>query len=525
MTTTSDADVERRLHPWSWLFVLVQQLRSFALPLLVLFFNPKEGNSWDLYGLIGVGVLALWSIALYFTYRFRVTPDGLEIRSGLLQRSLRNIPWQRVHNVALHQSILHRLFRVAEVRLESAGGMRPEAEMRVLSLADARALETLIRGRGERTGVAAGAGDATLADAEPETRVLLELPPSEVVRLGLISNRGMLLVAAAIGVVAQTSPKAMSRMIEGPIGYLIGWGRELHLGIVGWALGVLVLLVVFAIALRVLSVAQALLQFHGFVLGESGRRLSVRRGLLTRVRANMPRRRIQAWSLHEGLFHRWFGRRSLRVDSASIDNANGQRSLRDLAPVATPATIDALVQHLLPAVQWPPQAWRPLHPKAWRRQLTVPALVLLAATGALVFREGPWALAMLAGLPLLVLRARIWARHAGYSVDGGLVVVREGWLEKHWRFAETRKLHSLRLSRSPFDRRHGMASLLLDTAGASPFDPPLRIRYLPEAEARALHDRLAAAMERRDPADRGGASAPRDGLTPARNPASAAPAA
>jgi putative membrane protein len=490
-TTISEAAGERRLHPLSWLFVLLQQLKSFAIPILVLLFGAG-GNTWELWGLVGAGVLVVVSLAQYFTYRFRVGADGLEIRSGLLQRSLRHIPWQRVHNVALHQSLLHRVFRVAEVRLESAGGVRPEAEMRVLSLDDARALEALIRGHG-REGAAAGAEAG--AAAEPPSRILLDLPPSEVVRLGLVSNRGMLLVVAGIGVLAQSSPGVIDDAVEGSAGVLIGWGKELHLGALGWLLGALVLGAMAVVALRVLSVVYALLQFHGFELSESGRRLSVRRGLLTRLRANMPRRRIQAWSLHEGLVHRWFGRRSLRVDSASIDNANGQRSLRDLAPVATPARIDALVNHLLPGSQWPPDEWRPLHPAAWRRQFALPATALLAATAVLVFREGPWGLALLAGLPVLVARARIWARHAAYSIGSGLVAVREGWLDKHWRFAETRKLHSLQLVRSPFDRRHGMATLLLDTAGASPFEPPLRIRYLPEAEARALHDRLAAAMD------------------------------
>ena len=75
--------------------------------------------------------------------------------------------------------------------------------------------------------------------------------------------------------------------------------------------------------------------------------------------------------------------------------------------------------------------------------------------------------------------------------------MREGWLDKRWRFAEVRKLQSLSLSQSPFDRRHGMASVHMDTAGANPFEPPLRIRYLPEDEARALRDRLAAAMDAR----------------------------
>jgi putative membrane protein len=69
------------------------------------------------------------------------------VRSGVFQRSLRHIPFARIQNVSLHQNLLHRLFRVAEVRLESAGSAKPEAQMRVLRLADAHALEEQVRGR------------------------------------------------------------------------------------------------------------------------------------------------------------------------------------------------------------------------------------------------------------------------------------------------------------------------------------------------------------------------------------------
>lgn len=506
MTTPSDTLVEgapeRRLHPLSWLFVLILQLKSFALPLLVLLFTGR-GNSWELWGLVGAGALVLLSLAQYFTYRFRVEADGIAIRSGFFQKSLRNIPFQRIHNVALHQTLLHRVFGVAEVRLESAGGMRPEAEMRVLSLADAHALEELVRSHGKATGPA---GETAPAE---EGRELLSLPTSEVVRLGLISNRGMLLVAAGVGLLAQTGSDVMKTAMDGTGKLLLGWSKELHLGVVGSVVGVVGLLMLVLIAMRVLSVIWALLQYHGFTLTESGRRLSAQRGLLTRVRASMPRARIQAWSLRESLTHRWLGRRSLRVDTASIEAVNDQRSVRDLAPVATPAAMDALIRHLLPRAHWPLQDWHPLHPSAWRRLFAIPATVVVIAAGVLTWKQGLWGLAALALLPLLYLRARIWARHAGYSEEGGLIAVREGWLDKHWRFAEVRKLQSLTLSQSPFDRRHGMATLLMDSAGASPFDPPLRIRYLPMAEARALHDRLAAAMD----------AAP----IPARTAASAAP--
>ena len=492
MTTASEpiapGSDQRRLHPLSWLFVLIQQLKSFALPLLVLLFGGR-GNSWELWGLAGGGVLVVVAVLQYFFYRFRIEADGIVIRSGVFQKSLRHVPWQRVHNVALHQTVLHRLFNVAEVRLESAGGMKAEAEMRVLSLADAQALEELVRGQ-DHAATRTPAGEAT-----PDSRVLLAMDTAEVVRLGLVSNRGLIAVAAAFGILAQAD--VLDDWI-GPVAKgAVDWGRELQLDWLGWLVGVASVLLFAVVALRALSVALALLQFHGFTLTEQGRRLSAQRGLLTRLRANMPRSRIQAWSLHEGLVHRWFKRRSLRVDSASIEAANDQRSLRDLAPLATPEACDELVRHLLPGGHWPMREWRPLHPRAWRRQFGLPALATLLLAGLLTWLNGTVGLATLALLPVLALRAVVWARHAGYSEEGGLIAVREGWLDKHWRFVEVRRIQSLVLAQSPLDRRHGMATLLMDTVGASPFDPPVRVRYLPLAEAEALRARLAAAMDAR----------------------------
>ncbi len=79
---------EHRLHPLSWLFVLVAQLKQFILPLLVLLFAGR-GNRHDMWGLIAVVVLVAVSLAEYFTYRYRLHRDGIVIRSGWLHRSVR----------------------------------------------------------------------------------------------------------------------------------------------------------------------------------------------------------------------------------------------------------------------------------------------------------------------------------------------------------------------------------------------------------------------------------------------------
>jgi len=146
---------EQRLHPWSWLFVLLQQLKQFLLPLIVLVvFGGRDGER-DVYEnvatLVVMAILVGVSLVRYLTYRYRIGADGLSIRSGLLSRNRREIPFARIHNVVVHQSLLHRIFGVAELRLESAGGVRPEAQMRVLRLDQALALEQLVRHRGQAT--------------------------------------------------------------------------------------------------------------------------------------------------------------------------------------------------------------------------------------------------------------------------------------------------------------------------------------------------------------------------------------
>ena len=481
---------ERRLHPWSWLFVLLQQLRQFVVPLVAAFFFG--GNRNELWPLIGVAVLAVTSLLQYFTYRYRVGDGILSIRSGWLHRSRREIPFARIHNVAVQQTLLHRLFDVAELRLESAGGQKPEAQMRVLRLDDALALERLIRHRG----AAATPGPA---DVAVDDRVLLALPTAEVLRLGLVSNRGLLLLGGAAAAVSQVRPRLLPNLFESWGETLFGWAGSHHFGWAQYALAAASLALAFVVLLRALSIASALLQYHGFRLSEHGRRLTVERGLLARLRTSASRRRLQAWTLHEGVLHRLFRRRSLHVDSAAgAQGEHAQRTLRELAPIATPQSCDALIEHLLPRdAGWHALHWQPLDVCAWWR-LWLPGLVVPAALAvALVWRFGAWGLLVLAWLPWSAFAAHRHLRHAGYALGPALVAVREGWWSRHWRFAEIDKLQALRLSRSPLDRRCGTATLWLDTAGAGPLSPPLRIRFLPEAAAQALYAQLAHALARR----------------------------
>lgn len=478
---------ERRLHPMSWLFVLVQQLKQFVLPLVALLVFGR-GDRNELWPLIGVAVLVVLSLWQYFTYRYGVAGDRLVVRSGLFERSLRVIPFARIHNVALQQSALHRVFGVAEVRLESAGGSKPEAQMRVLKLEDALALEALVRHRG---------ATATESANEPESTTLLALPFGEIVRLGLVSNRGLVVVAAAFAAIVQISQRAVMDTFRSVGKWLFGFAGEHHFGLMQYVVSALALVLFAILVLRGFSILLALLQYHGFRLSEIGRRLTVERGLLARWRTSASRRRIQAWTLHEGTLHRLLKRRSLDVDTAVTEEHQQQRALRELAPIATPAACDALIEHLLPRAGWTQLEWRALPASNWWRLVLPTIPVVIAITIAASWRFGAWGLLALAWLPWAAFAAHRRAGRMAYAANAEIVAVREGWWTRHWRFAELDKLQALQLTRSPLDRRCGTATLHLDTSGAGALSPPLRVRFLPHEDALALYASLSRTLARR----------------------------
>lgn len=488
----SEDERQRRLHPLSWLFVLILQLRQFAFPLIILLFTGR-GERYELWPLIGVAALAIYSIFQYFTYRYRVLDDELVVRSGVFQKSVRHISFSRIQNVSITQNVLHRLFKVAEVRLEAAGGAKPEAEMRVLSIDDAHELEATIRSHASTSDVSASS-ETPLADVD----ALHELSVTDVVKLGLINNRGMIVIGAAIGVSFQTASEAMGKLMKSGFNWLFGWSDTLHLGAVSTALGIVFLVVFFLVLVRIFSVVLALLQYYGFILSQLGSRLTVQRGLLSRLRSSLPLRRIQAYGLSEGWLHRRFGKRSLKVDSASgtAMNEENKSPLRDLVPLAGPEEMDKLIARFLASEQWPIHHWQDLHRDAWKREFMLPALFFFVAGVAAAIFYDVALLAVLLIIPVLFLRAKVWSAHAAYAQTEDLIAVREGWLSREWRFAEISKLQGMSLREGILDRQFGMASVYLDTAGANAMTSAFRIPYMPREMADKLMLQLSAKISR-----------------------------
>lgn len=479
-----------RLHPFSWLFVLLTNLRQVALPLVALVVFG-QGQGWELWGAFGAGALALYSVIYSFGFRYELGAQELIVREGIFARTERHVPYARIQNVVQKRNPLHRMFGVCELVLESAGSGKPEARMSVITVAEAERIERVLRGH--------GAAD----DAAPEAVAappLLALDAPELVRLGLVTNRGVVVIGAAFALAAQFEPweSGSTRAYFRALRDLMSAWTDAFVGPSSMIASGLAFVLVFLVVLKLLSIAMAFIAFHGFTLSRHGERIATVGGLLTRHTATARRDKIQRLVYGESWLARKIERRSLACDVAAgraAANEGESTRLKWLAPIARPAQIRDIVAEVAPGLDLDGLEWRPLHPRAWRRMFR-PALAfwsLLAIGPTVAF--GPVVLPAWAALVVYAwFEARGSARFAGYAVAGDVFAYRAGWLTRQWAITRITKGQTVRLARSPFDRRAGMGSVALDTAGAPAVGFQLRVPYLAEAEARALAATLRAAM-------------------------------
>lgn len=482
---------ERRLHPFSWLFVLITKLRPMLFPILVLLFLGR-GERWELFGALGAVALSVYSLVYSFSFRYRIGRDALLVREGIFSRTERHVPFSRIQNIVQHRNLLHRLFAVTELRLESAGGNKPEAVMSVISAAEAKLIEQTLRG---------GSNDSEQSSAIEEIGTALHHAKlGEILRFGLSSNRGAIVVGAGFAAASQMqfweAPqfKQLGQTLFGSLLSAVG-------GFGGWlstALAIALGLLAMAIVLKLLSILMCLLSHYDFRLVREDERIGTVAGLLTRSHASANLSKLQRIIISQPWLARRMGRQGLTCEIASGQQAelnDSNHRLSYLVPMGTEAEVASVLAQVAPGLHPDRLTWQPLHPRAWRRRL-LPSVLLLSVLLPLgLFFLGAWVwAAWLALVCLSVVEARRWAEFAGYAFDGELFAFRAGWLSRSWTVARVEKGQSLILKQSPFDRRHAMASVRMDTAGASSSSFALKVPYLSYDEALRLFNLSSRAV-------------------------------
>ncbi|WP_394742695.1 PH domain-containing protein [Natronococcus roseus] len=540
-----------RLHPFS---AVVYALRYGLLWLWVPFFlvTALAGTvaavsiAW-LPVVTALGFLfgAAYGIVYYYRFEYGITPDTFDVASGVVARRSREIPYRRIQNVDVRQGVLQRVLGLAVVTVETAGGGNSEAALQLVSKSEADRLQHQIRRR--TAGVDADDHDRSASEASedsrpvgdepldeqpprvdgaadappaPETRPRREPTEPSRKRLFALGSRELLLYSlttlrpaalAAVGFLFFFATDTILDFLV-TLSQPFGGPQDLQTGDTQ-SYGVLtaVSMVNGIVITYLVSVAYTFATYYDFRLGRVDEDFVYERGLLQRYSGSIPAEKVQSVTITDNPLQRLIDYAGLWVETAGYgpDSSGGSQSA---VPMARAAHVHRFAENLThvetPAFASPP-------PIARRRYLVRYSLI-----GAVVV-AGALALAQVTPLERWYLAAVVFAAvppaahlryvHLGYYVGEDHLVIRRGFWRRRTTVIPYFRIQTVSTRRSIFQRRLGIASLVVDTASSRTlfWDTPT-IYDVDLEDARGVHrtgrKRLQSALRERARADDAGFS-------------------
>jgi putative membrane protein len=377
--------------------------------------------------------LASWLRTTYW-----VETDELRVDTGLVSRQSRRIRVDRIQGIDIVQPFVARLFGLAELRMDVAGGGDREGALAFLPLREAEQLREVLLARRDALRHGLGGDPRSTpgpdADVRPEAGevVVARLDPTMLVVSLLLAPESVLLVVLGAALVVTFST----------------------FGQMGGVAGVLPVVLGFAVAqFRKLSA------YYGFTVtaprgGGAPERLQVRRGLFELNAQTVTLSRVQGVVVTEPLLWRRLGWARLDVSVAGHvhSDSDSRPSASTMMPVAPRDQVLALARTLLADSGFPDLEAVTLLQPPRRARWVAPVRRLLLAGG----------------------------------VGEELLVAREGLLRRRTHVVPHARVQSLQLHQGPWQRRLRLADLQVDSP---PGPVAVRLRHRDVGEARRLMER------------------------------------
>ncbi len=401
---------------------------------------------WITAGIV-IPVAAVAGVLSWLRRRWRVEGNDLRLEYGVFTRKSRRVPLARLQAIDVVRPLLARALGLAELRLEVVGHGSTEATLEYLTEEQALQVRAHLLDLAHQRAAAAPAEAAPTTAAAPgppvttppssepaqpgwgrdDQVVLATVPAGRLVTSLLLSTSSTLAVlfVAAVAVAVTLAPTAAGAIAVG----LLPIGATIYY--------------------------KFTVEF-GFTVALSPQGVRIHHGLLDTRHQTVPRGRVQALRIVEPLLWRRHGWVRVEVDVAGYHNSGpGGAQERTgsglLLPVGPRDEAERVIHSVLPGLDL--ERLRPASPP----------------------RRARW-------------RAPLLYHYLGAALDDSFSVTTYGRIRRVTDVVPQDKLQSVRLVQGPWQRKLGLASVHLDTAGRN---VRAAIAHWDHDEAAVLTGRLA----------------------------------
>jgi putative membrane protein len=482
----------QRLAPLALVFLVIDGLQKFIRENLFWFLGAGAGFAFlDWLGprellLVVIAILLsflAWAIIFHRRFRFRLDDDAIRVRRGLFQKRELKVRFARVQNIQLGRPFYFRPFGLVRFSLETPGAAEKEVELPGIPAELAEIMRDRV------TGWQAGEPVEDQSTEEAVDSGGIELYHAGTGRLflhGLSSNQIWVLA----GLVGWMIGNFYDRLEN----YYRDFAIMQWLSDVGGPAWMVIAAMIMAglIILMILSGLFSIVRFHDYRMFDRGDRLVGIGGLLDQREQTVKRDKVTGLTLQQSALGRLLGCWYLIVrQTQSGDQELSNSQTRFLAP-GLRRSDHALTARITP--EWiAPGLLKPisLHFRRvfWLRWLVFFVLVLVVL--AILFDREHWSLqTTAAAMVLWMIGIQLRWRHWGWQADGDRIWVRQGMLGQQFDVFDLTLVQQVRITQSPYQRRHALATLQLTLPQGA-----VTIPFMPLDDAAELANRALFAAE------------------------------
>lgn len=476
---------------------VILSLPGYILLLFATWRSPGEGNLVSLIVTVIYAVISLPIIYLrYNRFRYWLTDTELVIKSGVLTRQHRNIPLDKIQNVEIVQTLLPRITGTAQVQVVTAGSSSAEGVLQFVSLEEAYRIREVVRSYSRKAAVKPETeqdsdtafvsasrdgegqpGHATqeVPDQIPPLRNPVESVHPDRVPLYDMSVKRVLLsgvfqfsllyiaiIFSALQFFQPDPEKMISWLLRSRYDPFVEAVRASPISSALWA--------VFGAGFLswISGIAVNFNKYFGFRLWMEGSKVGKRSGLLTLAEGSIPLSKIQALVLRTNPVREFAGFNAMHVQTMGLEsNESGHRIVVPFARISeTTRVATDLVSYSLPS------AFKHVSKKRILRLFVRYSLLLLVLIVALYTQNTEFIWLVFASPLLFLLAYAQWRRH-GYTFLGDSLGVRRGIIKRQTWILPVSKMQVFYTTQSFFQRRRGLKSVYVDSAGASSVSRPV----------------------------------------------------
>ncbi|MEO1627199.1 MAG: PH domain-containing protein [Bacteroidota bacterium] len=464
------------------LFRLLKALLRQAWPLaVVLFINPKSGFwAYIIYFAIVAAVgTAVLSILSYFKFFFYIRDEELVIEKGILQKTKLNIPFDRIQTINFQQNLIHQVFNVISLEVDTAGSSQKEFAISALEKDQAEFIRSYVMAQKKQQ---EPPSEITEAIEEEESsrpdQLIFKLTPQDLLKVGLGRNhlRTLGIIIATIFGLFQYLEEAMGqkRTIQ-----LLGDYFGVQLSSIFST--ILFLLPFFLLAAVLLTLVNTVLQYFDLRFFRTTQGFKTIAGLFTRREQSTSLQKIQwvRWSTNPLM--RLFKQYRLQLAAASSAQVGRQQAMS--VPGCYQAQIEAVRQSYFPAFAQQERESSGISKAIISRHLLYFGLPPFLAGPFITGGLGPFDLLWLGWIPLVYfLSHRFWKKWRFHiSADG--LQTDKGIFGSQATLLQWYKVQAIDIRQTPYQRRKQLATIHFFTAAGSVIIP-----YIPLADAQTLRN-------------------------------------